>query len=121
MTARTIAEPSECLTAEDSNLDTLRSIDLVKGPVPGVVVPFDSFKLADQDAEQRCLIYDELLGPDMAYMTEIGGPENYLFPASMIRKIAAQTLRGLSVLHARGITCGTTPSPTLSGCVTHAF
>jgi hypothetical protein len=105
-TARIIKADSDRWSEEKLNLKLLHSARLISGPADHVLVPVDSFQWADQEGEYHCLIYDELLGSDMDYMTSDGGPENLLLPANMIRKIALQTLEAISFMHGRGITCG---------------
>ena len=53
-----------------------------------------------------CLVYEELFGPDLWYMGEVTGPENDLYPAPMIWKMASQALESLKYLHSKGVCHG---------------
>lgn len=50
----------------------------------------------------RVQVFSELLGPNVSFLSEVGGPEMSLLPATMIRQMAFQILQSLEALHRVG-------------------
>jgi hypothetical protein len=106
MFARLYDPGSRRWAAEEENLKLLDAAGLTRGPLPHVVVPFDRFTCAENGKNFQCLVYDELLGPNMVYMIEMNGPEDELWPKDMALKMASEILKGLAYIHAHGTTAG---------------
>ena len=62
-----------------------------------ILAPQETFWQSHENQDYFCLVYNEMLGPDLWFMSEYVGPEVY--PASMVRKIARQALESLKFLN----------------------
>ncbi|MCJ1379689.1 hypothetical protein MMC17_002791 [Xylographa soralifera] len=114
----TQANPSQCVslrvlppeavtsTAITQELKLLTSLNRAAGLHQHVLAPRETFLHTTQAGENLCLVYEDLFGPDLWYMSEVVGPESSLLPAAMIWKIAKQALESLAFLHRNGICHG---------------
>ena len=71
-----------------------------------LLAPRETFWHEDKNGRHLCMVYDELFGPDLWFQAEVTGPEECLYPSSMIRKIAKQALQSLQYLHSQEISHG---------------
>lgn len=105
-TARLIKAGSTAWREQQQNLEILKPITQEPELGTHIVKPTEVFEVTNSDGEFHCLIYDEILGPNMDYMTEIGGPEEGRLPAKLIHKFASETLQALVFLHSHNIPAG---------------
>ena len=66
-----------------------------------LLLPIDTF----QHEGHTCLV-TELVGPDLFYMREAGGPSSSCFPPRWIRQVAHGALQGLKYLDGQGVVHG---------------
>ena len=105
-------------SATTHELKLLRSLNRAADLHQYVLAPRQTFFHTTQEGKNLCLVYEDLFGPDLWFMSEVVGPEMGLLPAAMIWKIAKQALESLAFLHRHGICHGSRYTPLqLSACI----
>ena len=70
-----------------------------------ILIPLETFWIDGPSDRYLCWVL-ELIGPDFQLMAYACGPEENLYPASMVWKLAKQALESLSFLHSKGVCHG---------------
>ena len=111
ISVRIFQEETSTSTAISHELKLLRSLNQAAELHRYVLAPRETFLHITQESENLCVVYEDLFGPDLWFISEIVGPEWSLLPAEMIWKIARQALESLAFLHRHGVCHGSRYTP----------
>ena len=96
---------TSALEETKNELEVLDSLKRVPEAENFIILPIETFQHKGPKGQYLCWVLD-MIGPDFQYITEYGGPEDNVFPASMVWKLAKEGLEALAFLHSQDICHG---------------